>query len=89
MSIRDRVHQALFKMKAIVFESYGGPEVLKIQEVKKPEPSNNDVSKNVYLDYLLYFAINSLALLFFTVSSLYTSNVNHTSRFLLKFMQLV
>ena len=31
-------------MKAIVFDSPGGPEVLKVKEVKKPEPSRNDVS---------------------------------------------
>ena len=28
-----------------MFESHGGPEVLKVREVKRPEPSNNDVSK--------------------------------------------
>jgi len=35
-------------MKAIVFESYGGPEVLKVQEVKKPEPASNDVLVKVH-----------------------------------------
>ena len=76
-------------MKAIVFESYGGPEVLKVQEVKKPEPASNDVSKSIYLTCLPFFAMNSLALIFFNILSLYNSNVNYTSRFLLKFMQLV
>ena len=47
-------------MKAIVFESFGGPEVLKVKEMKKPEPSNNDVSKNLLLVILFLLFTMSL-----------------------------
>ena len=30
-------------MKAIVFDAPGGPEVLKVREVKKPEIAKNEV----------------------------------------------
>jgi NADPH:quinone reductase-like Zn-dependent oxidoreductase len=33
----------MMKMKAVVFTKYGGPEVLKIREVKRPEPKENQV----------------------------------------------
>ncbi len=29
-------------MKAIVYEKYGSPDVLELQEVAKPKPNNSD-----------------------------------------------
>ncbi len=34
-------------MKAIVYKEYGGPDVLHVEDVEKPEPTNNEILINV------------------------------------------
>ena len=43
--VRDK---ELNSMKAVVFNSYGPPEVLTIEEVEKPEPTDDEVLVRVY-----------------------------------------
>lgn len=42
------------KMEAIVFEKYGTPDVLKINEIEKPVPKNNEVLIKVYATSVNY-----------------------------------
>jgi NADPH:quinone reductase-like Zn-dependent oxidoreductase len=38
----------MYTMKAAIYEKYGSPQVLKIQEIKKPAPEPGEIMVKVY-----------------------------------------
>src|SRR5579875_510834 len=59
---RDRQHRRIVgmaSMKAVLFRQYGGPEVLRAEEVQRPEPGPRDVLVKIYAAGICYHDILS------------------------------